>query len=160
MDMSTTEARTLPAAGQSLAAPWHVAQLIKTLVAYETSLQAAQSFARWSAIASLSGMLLGTPAVAQDRSLVDPANAYLQRDLRSLERRTDGPSAGAALQLQQTRRELIRESRGVYFTREQAQIFRSLNRVEREVRPPETFKDEREAPAASARTIVADEPPR
>ena len=97
MVMSMTEARTLPAAGQSLAAPWHVAQLIKTLVANETSLQAAQSFARWSAIASLSGMLsgmlLGTPAVAQDRSLVDPANAYLQRDLRSLERRTDGLSA-------------------------------------------------------------------
>ena len=147
MVMSMTEARTIPAAGQSLAAPWHVAQLIKTLVANETSWQAAQSFARWSAIASLSGMLLGTPAVAQDRSLVDPANAYLQRDLRSLERRTDGPSAGAALQLQQTRRELIRESRGVYFTREQAQIFRSLNRVEGEVRPPETFKDERGAPA-------------
>ena len=148
MVMSMTEARTLPAAGQSLAAPWHAAQLVKTLVAYETSLQAAQSFARWSAIASLSGMLLGTPAVAQDRSLVDPANAYLQRDLRSLERRTDGPSAGDALQLQQTRRELIRESRGVYFTREQAQIFRSLNRVEGEVRPPETFKDETETPAA------------
>ena len=39
---------------------------------------------------------------------------------------------------------MIRESRGVYFTREQAQIFRSLNRVEGEVRPPETFKDEGE----------------
>ena len=146
MDRSTTEARTLPAAGQSLAAPWQVAQLIKTLIAHEMGLPTVQRFARWSALASLSGMLLGTPAVAQDRSLVDPGNAYLQRELRSLERRTDGPSAGAALQLQQTRRDLIRQSRGVYFTQEQAQIFRGLNRVERELRP-EPFKDAGGPPA-------------
>ena len=148
MDMSTTEAGTLPTAGQSLAAPWQAAQLIKTLIAHEMALPTAQRFARWSAIASLSGMLLGTPAVAQDRSLIDSGNAYLQRELRSLERRTDGPSAGAALQLQlqQTRRDLIRQSRGVYFTQEQAQIFRGLNRVERELRP-EPFKDAGGAPA-------------
>ena len=159
MDMSTTEARTPPASSQSLAAPWQVAQLGKTLGAHEMGLPTAQRFARWSAIASLSGMLLGTPAVAQDRSLIDPGNAYLQRDLRSLERRNDGPSAGAALQLQQTRRDLIRESRGVYFTQEQAQIFRGLNRVERGIAARDV-QGCKGSTGASARAIVADEPPR
>jgi hypothetical protein len=81
-------------------------------------------------------LLLAGAAVAQQRSLTGSGglagDAYLQRQLRSLERR-DGSVGGASLQLQRARRDLVRQSGGVAFTPEQARINRGLDRVGREL---------------------------
>ena len=81
-------------------------------------------------------LLLAGGAAAQQRSLTGSGglagDAYLQRQLRSLERR-DGSVAGASLQLQRARRDLVRQSGGVAFTPEQARINRGLDRVGREL---------------------------
>jgi hypothetical protein len=73
------------------------------------------------------------PAAAQERSLIDPGQAQLQRQVRSLQNRASG-GPGADLQLRRARRDLVRESRGVFFTPEEARIDRDLRRVERDLR--------------------------
>jgi hypothetical protein len=92
-------------------------------------------FARWSAIASLSGMLVTSPAAARDWSLTNSGDAHLWREQRSLEGRVDGASSGAVLQLERAQRDLIRQSRSVRLTPERARVDRGLDRVERELRP-------------------------
>jgi hypothetical protein len=89
------------------------------------------------------------PVAAQERSLIDPGTAHLQRELRSLQNR--GPSPGADMQLDRARRNLLREGGGVYFTPEQARIGRQLERLRRDLRrqgappapePPVVLPDE------------------
>jgi hypothetical protein len=90
------------------------------------------------------------PAAAQERSLIDPGEAQLQRQVRSLENRASG-GPGAELQLRRARQDLIRESRGVFFTPEEARIDRDLRRIGRDLRrrpttaaepPPELTESE------------------
>ena len=77
-------------------------------------------------------------AGAQQRSLTGgrpaPAgsDAYLQRQLRTLERATTSPGSAEIL-LRRTQRDLISQSRGVYLTPEQARIQRDLDRVGRDL---------------------------
>lgn len=90
----------------------------------------------------LASLGLGGAALAQN-SLIDPDTAHLRRSLRSLENR---PATGTDLELQRTRRDLIRAGRGVYFTPEQGRIDRALDRLSRERRrieppaPPTTLE--------------------
>src|SRR3954465_4007686 len=83
------------------------------------------------------GLLLGTEAMAQQRSLTGPessSDAYLQRQLRSLEQRKNSNSPeSAAIQLERARRDLVGQSGGVAFTPEQARISRGLNGVNRDL---------------------------
>jgi hypothetical protein len=74
------------------------------------------------------------PAGAQERSLLDPGEARLRRELRSLENRLETSPRGAGLQLDRARRDLIRQSRGVDFSPDEARIDRSLDRLGRELR--------------------------
>ena len=61
------------------------------------------------------------------------SDAYLQRQLRTLER--GGTSSGSAqILLQRTQRDLTSRSRGVYLTPEQARVQRDLDRIERDMR--------------------------
>jgi hypothetical protein len=95
--------------------------------------------------------LLGGAALAQD-SLIDPEAAHLRRSLRDLENR---PAAGADLELQRARRDLIRAGRGVYFTPEQGRIDRALDQLSRERRrveppPPPTTLQPRGDPLPSS----------
>jgi hypothetical protein len=81
-------------------------------------------------------LLLASQPAAQQRSLTGSGSlagdAYLERQLRSLEHRDAGSTGGdASLQLQRARRDLVRQSRGVAFTPEQARINRGLDRVGR-----------------------------
>ena len=83
------------------------------------------------------GLLLGTEAMAQQRSLTgseSSSDAYLQRQLRSLEQRDSGTSPeSAAIQLERARRDLVGQSGGVAFTPEQARISRGLDSVQRDL---------------------------
>jgi hypothetical protein len=74
------------------------------------------------------------PAGAQERSLLDPGEARLRRELRSLDNRIETSPRGAGLQLDRARRDLIRQSRGVEFSPDEARIDRSLDRLGRELR--------------------------
>ena len=82
-------------------------------------------------------VVVGQPAGAQQRSLIDPGDARLRRELRSLENRLETSPRGAGLQLDRARRDLIREGRGVDFTPEEARIDRGLDRVRRELQQRE-----------------------
>ena len=75
--------------------------------------------------------MLGDAAAQGRSSLTDPGTAHLRRDLRSLGNRAGSGSPGGDVDLQRTRRELLRQGRGVYFTPEQARIDRELNRLRR-----------------------------
>lgn len=81
----------------------------------------------------------GARAVAQQGSLTGsrpgPAgsDAYLQRQLRSLERGGTSPESDAIL-LRRTQRDLNTQSRGVYLSPNQARIQRDLDRVGRDLR--------------------------
>jgi hypothetical protein len=97
-------------------------------------------FARWSAIASLSGMLVTSPAAARDWSLTNSGDAHLWREQRSLESRVAGASSRAILPLEHARRDLICQSCSVRLAQERARVDRRLDRVERELRP-EQFMD-------------------
>jgi hypothetical protein len=93
-------------------------------------------------MALLVAALLGAgPAAAQQRSLIDPGDAHLRRELRSLENRSGASPGGAQLQLDRAQRELLRQGRGVRFTPEQGRAARQLDRLEAEQR------DRRLAPA-------------
>ena len=78
-------------------------------------------------LAAQSGSLTGTrPAPAG-------SDAYLQRQLRTLERGGTSPGSAQIL-LQRTQRDLTSRSRGVYLTPEQARVQRDLDRIERDMR--------------------------
>jgi hypothetical protein len=85
-------------------------------------------------LAVLEAALPCRPAGAQERSLLDPGEARLRRELRSLENRLETSPRGADIQLDRARRDLIRQSRGVDFSPEEARIDRSLDRLGRELR--------------------------
>ena len=83
-------------------------------------------------------LLVGFDAGAQQGSLTGgrpaPAgsDAYLQRQLRTLERSTTSPSSADIL-LRRTQRDVISQGRGVYLTPEQARVQRDLDRVGRDL---------------------------
>ena len=85
-------------------------------------------------LAVLEAGLSCRPAGAQERSLIDPGEARLRRELRSLENRLETSPRGADVQLDRARRDLIRQSRGVDFSPDEARIDRSLDRLGRELR--------------------------
>ena len=77
-------------------------------------------------------------ACAQQRSLSGTrlapvgSDAYLQRQLRTLERSASSPGSADIL-LRRTQRDLTSRARGVYLTPEQARIQRDLDRVGRDL---------------------------
>jgi hypothetical protein len=87
------------------------------------------------------GVLLAMPTslAAQQGSLTGArpppagADAYLQRQLRTLERGATSPESAEIL-LQRTQRDFTSRSRGVYLTPEQARAQRDLDRIERDLR--------------------------
>lgn len=83
---------------------------------------------------ALAVLLPALPVPAQERSTIDPGEARLQRELRSLEGRIESAPRGAGLQLQRARRDLIREGRGSTFAPGQGRIDRELDRLGRELR--------------------------
>jgi hypothetical protein len=85
-------------------------------------------------LAILEAGLSCRPAGAQERSLIDPGEARLRRELRSLENRLETSPRGADVQLDRARRDLIRQSRGVDFSPDEARLDRSLDRLGRELR--------------------------
>jgi hypothetical protein len=85
-------------------------------------------------LAVLEAGLSCRPAGAQERSLIDPGEARLRRELRSLENRIETSPRGADVQLDRARRDLIRQSRGVDSSPDEARIGRSLDRLGRELR--------------------------
>lgn len=80
----------------------------------------------------LLALLQTTPARAQDL-LIDPGAAHLRRDMRQLQQQLRTSPESVQGEINRVRRNLIRESRGVYFTPEQARINRGLNQLESEV---------------------------
>jgi hypothetical protein len=94
------------------------------------------------ALALALSMMPGADADAQQGSLTGgrPAqagsNAYLQRQLRTLER--SGASPGSAeILLRRAQRDVISQGRGLYLTPEQARIQRDLDRVGRDLARPQ-----------------------
>lgn len=81
--------------------------------------------------------LLAGPGAAQQQGLT-ANDAYMQRQLRSLEGSVRSSPDSAALQLQRARRDLIQQSRGLAFTPEQARLNRSLDQVGRQLRQERT----------------------
>lgn len=83
-------------------------------------------------------VLHGTDALGQQRSLTGgrpaPAgsDAYLQRQLRTLDRSTTSPGSADIL-LRRTQRDLVSQGRGVYLTPEQARVQRDLDRIGRDL---------------------------
>ncbi len=81
----------------------------------------------------------GARAVAQQPGLTGNrpgpvgSDAYLQRQLRTLERGGTSPESAAIL-LRRTQRDLNTQSRGVYLSPNQARIQRDLDRVGRDLR--------------------------
>ena len=61
------------------------------------------------------------------------SDAYLQRQLRTLDRSRASPGSAEIL-LRRTQRDLVTQSRGVYLTPEQARVQRDLDRIERDRR--------------------------
>ncbi len=82
--------------------------------------------------------LLATAVAAQQGSLTGgrqpPAgsDAYLQRQLRTLERARSSPGSADIL-LRRTQRDLNSQGRGVYLTPEQARVQRDLDRIGRDL---------------------------
>lgn len=119
---------------------------------------------RWAVVFLLAG--LSAPATggasAQQRSLIDPDTAQLRRELRSIEGRLESSPQGARIQLNRTRRALIREGRGVSFTPEQGRIARDLDRLGRELRQVEREprREVREVPTENTLPRSYDDPPR
>ncbi|HEX6010401.1 MAG TPA: hypothetical protein VFY87_01080, partial [Geminicoccaceae bacterium] len=85
-------------------------------------------------LAVLEAGLSCRPAGAQERSLLDPGEARLRREVRSLENRIETSPRGADVQLDRARRDLIRQRRGVDFSPDEARIDRDLDRLGRELR--------------------------
>jgi hypothetical protein len=109
-------------------------------------------------------MLLLSPTLAtgQERSLIDPGDAQLQRQVRSLQNRASG-GPGADLQLRRARQDLIHQSRGVFFTPEEARIDRDLRRIERDLRRRSTGTTEPQPPELTESELPKSyeaEPPR
>lgn len=97
-------------------------------------------------------LLSGAVAQAQQGSSLTGRNngagdAYLQRQLRSLEGRDSSSPDAAAMQLRRARRDLVQQSRGTAFTGEQARINRGLDRVGRELQQQELDSSTVQAPA-------------
>ena len=96
---------------------------------------------RWWLAANLGlalSVLQGVDTWAQQHSLTGgrpaPAgsDAYLQRQLRTLERSATSPGSADIL-LRRTQRDLISQGRGVYLTPEQARVQRDLDRIGRDL---------------------------
>jgi hypothetical protein len=92
------------------------------------------------------------PAMAQQNSLTGgrPApvgsDAYLQRQLRTIERARSSPESAEIL-LRRTRRDLTGQSRGVFLTPEQARVQRDLDRIGRDLDRQGRAVDTAPAPA-------------
>ncbi len=86
-----------------------------------------------SVLALLSAAWLAGPAAAQQRSLINPGDAQLRRELRSLEGQVATSPRGAEFQLQRARRDLVSRSRGVDLSPEAARIERGLDQVSRDL---------------------------
>jgi hypothetical protein len=96
-------------------------------------------------------LLSGAAGRAQQGSLTGRGNGandvYLQRQLRSLERRDGSSPEAAAMQLRGARRALVEQSRGTAFNAEQARINRGLDRVGRELEQQRLESATAQAPA-------------
>jgi hypothetical protein len=84
-------------------------------------------------IALLGAVLSGESASAQQPSLINPSDAQMRRELRSLEGQVGSSALGTDLQLQRARRDLVSRSRGVALTPEAARIDRGLDQVGRDL---------------------------
>lgn len=95
---------------------------------------------RWLArmLAAAASVLASSEGLAQQSSLSGgrpaPAgsDAYLQRQLRTLERSASSPSSADIL-LRRAQRDIITQGRGIFLTPEQARIQRDLDRVGRDL---------------------------
>ncbi|MFL5333456.1 MAG: hypothetical protein ACJ8H8_09820 [Geminicoccaceae bacterium] len=96
-------------------------------------------------------LLSGAAGRAQQGSLTGRGNgandAYLQRQLRSLESHDASSPEAAGMQLRRARRDLVVQSRGMAFTAEQARINRGLDRVGRELEQQQLDAATAQAPA-------------
>lgn len=75
-------------------------------------------------------------AAAEPRSLIDPADAHVRRELRSLDSRLPGSSEGARIQLERTRRAVDRPGNGIDYLPEGARLGRDFDRIERDLKRP------------------------
>ncbi len=91
---------------------------------------------RWLGMLLL--VLVALPSAAQQSGSIKPNDAYMWRQLRSLEGQMRTSPDSAALQLQRTRRELLQQSHGGAFTPEQLRINRDLDRIGRELQQERT----------------------
>lgn len=79
------------------------------------------------------GALLAGPSGAQQPNLTGANDAYMQRQLRSLQGSVRSSPDAAALQLQRARRDLIQQNRGVVLTPEQTRLDRGLDQIGRQL---------------------------
>lgn len=79
------------------------------------------------------GALSVDRAGAQQPDLTGANDAYMQRQLRSLQGSVRSSPDAAALQLQRARRDLIQQNRGLVLTPEQARLNRGLDQVGRQL---------------------------
>jgi hypothetical protein len=105
-----------------------------------------------SAVVLAAAFLDLAEAGAQQRSLTGgrpaPAgsDAFLQRQIRTLERAASSPGSADIL-LPRTQRSLTTQSRGVFLTPEQARLQRDLDRVGRDLQRPRTDAAAAQLPA-------------
>lgn len=97
--------------------------------------------------------LLVEPGMAQQQGLSGANDAYMQRQLRSLQGSVRSSPESTALQLQRARRDLIQQSRGVALTPEQARLNRGLDQIERQLR-----QERSSAVRVPPRPVTTDEP--
>ena len=103
------------------------------------------------ALASAHAFLVATGTAAQQSGSFagrpPPAggDAYLQRQVRTLERAGSAP--GSAILLRRAERDLIGQSRGVFLSPEQARVRRDLDRIGREQQPARLSAEGGPAPA-------------
>jgi hypothetical protein len=106
----------------------------------------------WSWLVSLALVMPALSAAAQQGSLTGgrpaPAgsDAYLQRQLRTIERARSSPESAEIL-LRRTQRDLTGQSRGVFLTPEQARVQRDLDRIGRDLDRQGRAADTAPAPA-------------